>query len=77
MRQGDYAGAASHFAAAVVDAPAWGRARLEWAEALMLSGRYAEARRQFEAANGLELGVGERAALEVLLARTASGPLHG
>ena len=77
MRQGDYAGAASHFAAAVVDAPAWGRARLEWAEALMLSGRYAEARRQFEAANGLELAVGERAALEVLLARTASGPLHG
>jgi hypothetical protein len=43
----------------------------------MLSSRYAEARRQFEVANGLVLSKPDRAALDVLLARTATGPLHG
>ncbi len=48
-----------------------------WGKALMLSGRYAEARARYEAANGLDLSKPDRAALAVLLARTASGPLHG
>ncbi len=43
----------------------------------MLSGRYAEARRQYEIASGLDLSKPDRAALDVLLARTAQGPLHG
>ncbi len=43
----------------------------------MLAGRYGEARRQFETAGGLDLSRPDRAALQVLLARTASGPLHG
>jgi hypothetical protein len=43
----------------------------------MLAGRYAEARWQFEAADGLDLSRPDRAALNVLLARTASGRLHG
>ncbi|HEX4097868.1 MAG TPA: hypothetical protein VHX64_14165 [Caulobacteraceae bacterium] len=77
LKKADFAGAASRFATADADAPAWGRNHLEWGVALMLSGRYAEARRQFEAANGLELSIGDRAALKLLLARTASGPLHG
>lgn len=77
MKRRDFAGAAAKFAAADQDTPAWGRNHLKWGEALMLAGRYAEARRQFEAADGLELSVGDGAALKVLLARTASGPLHG
>ncbi len=48
-----------------------------WGEALMLTGRYAEARRQYETANGLDLSRADRAALDVLLARSASGRLHG
>jgi hypothetical protein len=48
-----------------------------WGEALMLAGRYAEARRQYEIASGLDLYRPERAALDVLLARTAKGHLHG
>ncbi len=43
----------------------------------MLAGRYAAARAQFEAADGMDLSAPDRAALNVLLARTASGPLHG
>jgi hypothetical protein len=50
---------------------------MRWGEALMLAGRYAEARRQYETANGLDLSKPDRAALDVLLARTASGPLRG
>ena len=48
-----------------------------WGEALMLSGRNAEARAQYVAANGMDLSKPDRAALIVLLARTASGALHG
>jgi tetratricopeptide (TPR) repeat protein len=77
MRMGDLKGAAAKFAEADQYAPRWGRNHLRWGEALMLTGRYAEARRQFEAANSLDLSKPDRAALNVLLARTASGPLHG
>ena len=48
-----------------------------WGEALMLSGRHREARAQYEAARGMDLSKPDRAALNLLLARTASGPLHG
>jgi tetratricopeptide (TPR) repeat protein len=77
IQKRDYAGAIARFAEADKDAPRWGRNHMRWGEALMLSGRYAEARRQYEAANGLDLSKPDRAALNVLLARTASGPLHG
>ena len=77
MRQGDFAAAAGKFAQAHKEAPAWGRDHLAWGQALMLAGRYGEARRQFETAGGLDLSRPDRAALQVLLARTASGPLHG
>jgi tetratricopeptide (TPR) repeat protein len=77
MAKRDDAGAIPKFAAADKDAPKWGRNHLRWGEALMLSGRYAEARAQYRIANGLDLSVGDRAALNVLLARTAKGPLHG
>ena len=73
----DYAGAAVKFAEADKHAPRWGKNHLHWGEALMLSGRYAEARAQYETANGLDLSKPDRAALDVLLARTAKGPLHG
>ena len=77
MREGDRAGAIAKFAEADKDAPRWGRNHVLWGEALMLSGRYAEARRQYGIASGLDLSRPDRAALDVLLARTASGPLHG
>jgi tetratricopeptide (TPR) repeat protein len=77
MRKGDYAGAIAKFAEADKDAPRWGRNHMRWGEALMLSGRYAEARAQYETANGLDLSKPDRAALNVLLVRSASGPLHG
>ncbi len=77
MAKHDYAGAINKFAEGDKDAPKWGRNHLLWGEALMLSGRYAEARAQYEAANGMDLSKPDRAALNVLLARTASGPLHG
>ena len=77
MAKGDYAGAAGKFAEADGDAPRWGRNHLRWGEALMLSGRYAEARAQYRAAAGMDLSKPDRAALDVLLARTAVGPLHG
>jgi tetratricopeptide (TPR) repeat protein len=77
MAKRDYAGAIAKFAEADKDAPRWGRNHLRWGEALMLSGRYAEARAQFDAANGLDLSKPDRAALDVLLARTGKGPLHG
>ena len=48
-----------------------------WGEALMLLGRYAEARRHYQVANGLDLSKPDRAALAVLLARTDKGRLHG
>jgi tetratricopeptide (TPR) repeat protein len=73
----DDVGAVSKFAEADRDAPRWGRNHMRWGEALMLSGRYREARAQFEAAEGLDLSGPDRAGLNVLLARTASGPLHG
>ncbi len=77
MKQGDFAGAVGKFKEADKNAPRWGRNHMLWGEALMLSGRYPEARRQYEAANGLDLSMPDRAALNLLLARTASGPLHG
>ena len=77
MRQGEDAAAAAKFAEADKSAPRWGRNHLEWGEALMLSGRYAQARAQFVAADGMDLSKPDRAALNVLLARTASGALHG
>jgi hypothetical protein len=42
----------------------------------MQSGRFREARAHYETANGLDLSRPDRAALNVLLARTASRPLH-
>jgi tetratricopeptide (TPR) repeat protein len=77
MARRDYAGAIARFAEADKDAPRWGRNHMRWGEALMLSGRYADARRQYEAANGMDLSKPDRAALNVLLDRTAKGPLHG
>ncbi len=77
MSQGDHVAAAARFAEADKDAPRWGRNHMLWGEALMLSGHYAEARAQFEAANGMDFSAPDHAALNVLLARTASGPLHG
>ncbi len=77
MRKGDFAGAAARFGQADQLAPRWGRDHLEWGEALMLSGRYAAARGQFETANGLDLSRPDRAALDVFLARTSKGALHG
>ena len=77
LAQRNFAGAAVKFAEADKDAPNWGRNHLKWGEALLLSGRYAEARKQFETADGLGLSARERAALNVFLARTAKGPLHG
>jgi tetratricopeptide (TPR) repeat protein len=77
MRKGDYAGAIAKFAEADRYAPHWGRNHMRWGEALMLSGRYHDARAQYEAANGMDLSIPDRAALNVLLARTASGTLHG
>jgi tetratricopeptide (TPR) repeat protein len=77
LKKGDYAGAAARFAQADQRAPRWGRNHLMWGEALMLGGRYAQARRQYEIAAGLDLSRPDRAALDVLLARTARGPLHG
>jgi tetratricopeptide (TPR) repeat protein len=77
MRKGDLAGAAAKFAEADQYAPRWGRDHLRWGEALMLQGRYPEARAQYQAADGMDLSKPDRAALNVLLARTARGPLHG
>ena len=77
LATGDSRGAAATFAEAGKHAPSWGRTHLMWGEALMLAGRYAEARKQYEAANGLDLSRPDRAALNVLLARTSKGPLHG
>jgi tetratricopeptide (TPR) repeat protein len=77
LRKGDLAGAVAKFAEADPYAPRWGRNHMLWGEALMLSGRYREARAQYEAANGMDLSKPDRAALNILLARTASGPLHG
>jgi tetratricopeptide (TPR) repeat protein len=77
LKTGDFAGAAARFAEADGRAPRWGRNHLMWGQALMLSGRYAEARRHYETAAGLDLSKPDRAALNVLLTRTAQGPLHG
>jgi len=77
MRKGDYQAAVARFAEADKNAPRWGRNHLMWGEALMLSGRYAEARRQYGIADGLGLSKPDRAALNVLLARTSAGPWHG
>lgn len=77
MRQKLYAAAAAKFAEAAPHAPRWGRLQLMWGEALMLSGQYAEARERFETANALALSAPDRAALNVLISRTGTGPLHG
>ena len=77
MRKGDLGGAIDKFSAADKSAPHWGRNHMMWGEALMLQGRYAEARRQYEIASGLDQSRPDRAALDVLLARTKAGPLHG
>ena len=77
MKKGDFADAVKKFREADTYAPRWGKNHLHWGEALMLWGRHAEARAQFEAADGIDLSKPDRAALKVLLARTASGPLHG
>jgi tetratricopeptide (TPR) repeat protein len=77
MAKRDYAGAIAKFAEADKHAPRWGRNHMRWGEALMLSGRYAQARAQYDAANGMDLSKPDRAALNVLLDRTAKGPLHG
>ncbi len=77
MRKSDFAGAIAKFAEADKDSPRWGRNHLRWGEALMLAGRYPETRAQYVAANGMDLSRPDRAALGVLLARTASGLLHG
>ena len=77
MAKGDFAGAADKFAEAGKDAPRWGRNHMRWGEALMLSGRYAEARAQYQAASGMDLSKPDRAALNVLLARTSSGRVRG
>jgi tetratricopeptide (TPR) repeat protein len=77
LRKGDLSGAVAKFAEADTYAPRWGRNHLEWGEALMLSGRFHEARAQYAAAQGMDLSKPDRAALDVLLARTASGSLHG
>ena len=77
IKKGDLAGAVAKFTEADKHAPRWGRNHMLWGEALMLSGRYAEARRQYEIAGGLDLSKPDRAALDVLLARTSKGPLHG
>jgi tetratricopeptide (TPR) repeat protein len=77
MARRDHAAAVQKFSEADKDAPRWGRNHMLWGEALMLSGRYREARAQFEAANGMDLSGADRAALSVLVTRTASGPLHG
>ena len=77
LRKGDFAAAAAKFAEADAHAPRWGRTHLMWGQALMLSGRYREARAQYEAASARDLSRPDRAALNVLITRTASGPLHG
>ena len=70
MRKGDFSGAAAKFAEPDRDAPRWGRNHLRWGEALLHLGRTAQARAQFQAAAGLELSIGDRAALGVFLSRT-------
>jgi tetratricopeptide (TPR) repeat protein len=77
LKKGDLGHAVAKFHAADQYAPRWGRNHMLWGEALMLQGRYREARAQYEMANGLDLSKPDRAALDVLLARTASGVLHG
>ena len=77
LKSGEYEAAARRFADADKDAPRLGRNHLLWGEALMLAGRHAQARAQFVAADGMDLSRPDRAALNVLLARTASGRLHG
>ena len=77
LAKGDLQTAIAEFKRAHAEAAFWGRNHLLWGEALMLSGRYGEARKQYEAADRLDLSKGDRAALDVLLARSAKGPLHG
>jgi hypothetical protein len=72
----NFADAAGAFAASDRLAPRWGRNHLMWGDALLLQGRFAQARQQYATANGLDLSKPDRAALNVLIARTASGPLH-
>ncbi len=76
MWKGEFNGAIAKFREADKDAPRWGRNHLRWGEALMLADRFSEARARYEAANSMDLSKPDRAALNVLLARTANGPLH-
>jgi tetratricopeptide (TPR) repeat protein len=71
MARRDYADAAGKFAEADRYAPRWGHNHLMWGQALLLSARYGEAREQFVAASALDISAPDRAALGVLLARTA------
>lgn len=73
MRKGDFGGAIGKFREADRDAPRWGKNHVRWGEALLSSGRFREARRQFETASGLELSVSDRTALESFLSRTSQG----
>lgn len=59
----DYSGAAAKFAEAARLTPYWGRLHLEWGKALLLSGRTAEARREFGIASGLDLTAAARTEL--------------
>jgi len=69
---------AEHAEDAQAEAPSGRRRGLRGqADSLMLAGRYREARAHYIVAGGLDLSRPDRAALRVLLARTASGPLHG
>ena len=77
LARGDVDGAIAKLKAAYATGPHFADALELWGEALMLSGRHAEARRQYEIAGGLDLSRPDRAALNVLLDRTATGPLHG
>ncbi len=73
MRNGDFDGAARKFAEADERAPRWGRNHLRWGEALMLQGRYPEARRQYEIASRLGLAKPDAAALKVLRRHMGTG----
>jgi Flp pilus assembly protein TadD len=73
MRKGDFGAAIGKFREADRDALRWGKNHLRWGEALLRSGRFREARTQFETASGLDLSVPDRTALKLFLARNSEG----
>ena len=77
MTKGDVSGAMGKFAEADKDATRGGRIHMMWGEARMLSGRYAEARAQHAAANGMDLSGPDRVSLNVLPGPTSKRPLYG